>query len=61
MKAKARESLRVAIEKLGRLTANDAIEGGYALLAIEQQFDYSSRKDGITTMCGSLGLCSPDQ
>jgi hypothetical protein len=42
MEAEPGEGLGVAIEELGRLAPHHAIEGGHALLAIEQQLHHTS-------------------
>jgi hypothetical protein len=61
MEAEPCESLSIAIKELGSLAAHHAIQGGHALLAIEQQLHHTSGQLAITAMGSGLRLCGPDQ
>ena len=61
MEAEPGEGLGVAIEELRRLAAHHAIEGGHALLAIEQELHHASGQLAIAAMGGGLRLRGPDQ
>ena len=61
MKPQPGERLDVAVEKLRRPTAHDAVQRGYPLLTVEQEFDDACRERPVAAVSGRFGLGCPHE
>jgi len=61
VETQAGERLGITIEKLRRLAARHAVNGGHALLTIEQQLNNPPRQRSVTAMGSGLGFGGPDE
>ena len=61
MESQPREGLGIAVEKLRRATANDAVERRHSLLAVKEQLHDPSRKGALAPVVCRTGFSGPDE